>query len=289
MLKKIKITGLPLVASIIMFACCISVTKASAQVYDNRPGGGTIGFPPPPPPPPPPPVCFTCVLPPPPPPCISCLLAPSIDAQVDLSNYLDTFRVVIAFDPSAPDPAPHPELPLRALPPIAQAYWVSDSPDERMRRLRTRLAELVARANYAGLHLLSIFTSMNVEDPEPDSNAEDESRELRDLQGQIKEVVAQIGSLRTELQMRPLPVPDEAQVVEHTGNYSVIASGTSPRASYVNRNPADTPAQESRGTHTEVDYHFVTVPVKAGFAPDGSPTLKEDRELVRVEKEVPNN
>jgi len=177
---------------------------------------------------------------------------------------------------------------MRQLPAIAQAYWLSDSPDHRMQLLRSEAAALVAEANYRGLHLSFVLTSLNVEDPDADSSAEDESRELRDLQRRVREINAQIQSLRTELQMQPLPVPDETHVVERTGNYSVVTSGTSPHASYVNRNVADEPAQPSKTTHTEVTYHIVNVMVPMGFARDGTPLTRKGMDIQRIVKEVPD-
>lgn len=267
---------------LVIMACGFSGTTACAQVIDTRPLGGS--FPPPPPPPPPPDLTPMVIIPP----------LPSLDSQLPVVLSADAFdptrlTVVIKFAASAPDPAPHPELPMRRLPAIAQAYWVSNSPDNRMRRLRSELAGLVAEANYRGLHLLIVNTSQNVENPDPRSSAEDESNELRDLQNKVRAIEAQIESLRTELQMRPLPVPDETHVVEHTGNYSVVTSGTSPHVSYVNTNAADEPDKKAMSTHTEVTYHIVNVMVPTGFARDGTPLTRKGLDIQRVEKEVPDN
>lgn len=48
--------------------------------------------------------------------------------------------------------------------------------------------------------------------------------------------------------MKPLPVPDQTHIVPHTGNYSVVNSGTSASVSYVNVNPAD------ESTQTDITY-----------------------------------
>jgi len=158
-----------------------------------------------------------------------------------------------------------------------------------MRRLRSDLLALVAEANYRGLHLLSLLTSIDVEDPEPDSGQEAESKELSELQARIRAVRAQVWSLRTPLQMRPLEVPDETHVVPHVGSYSVTTSGISPAASYVNRNPADELTPKSTTTHTEVTYHIVDVLVPMGFARDGTPLTRRGMDVMRIEREVPDN
>lgn len=157
-----------------------------------------------------------------------------------------------------------------------------------MHRLRSEAAALWEEYTYYQARRYQDGLTYSEKLLENQDNAEMDAQKATEYWTKYNSVIAQIRARRTELQMKPLPVPDNVDIVPHTGTYSVVQSGTSQAVSYVHHNVADTPEKTS-GSHVEVTYHIVNVIVPMGFASDGTPLTRSGMDIVRVEKTVSDN